>query len=115
MEYLFSYGTLQLKKVQLKTFGRVLEGKTDDVQGYIFRKIKIENRDVLRVSQKSFHPILIPSTKKLDRLAGTVFKLTPSELNKEDSDEVDDFRQIKVILKSRIERWVYVSKQRQEN
>ena len=56
MEYLFSYGTLQLKKVQLKTFGRVLEGKTDDVQGYIFRKIKIENRDVLRVSKKSFHP-----------------------------------------------------------
>ena len=59
--------------------------------------------------------ILISSTKKLDRLADTVFKLTSSELNKADSDEVEEYRHIKVILKSRIERWVYFSKQGQEN
>lgn len=34
MEKLFSYGTLQLEQVQLDTFGRLLEGQADTLQGY---------------------------------------------------------------------------------
>lgn len=32
-EYLFSYGTLQLEKVQIESFGKILKGPKDTLQG----------------------------------------------------------------------------------
>ena len=34
MENLFSYGTLQYRKVQIETFGRILNGTNDILIGY---------------------------------------------------------------------------------
>jgi hypothetical protein len=47
MENLFSYGTLQQEKVQLDTFGRLLEEKRDVLQEYCISEIKIKDKSVI--------------------------------------------------------------------
>lgn len=42
-EYLFSYGTLQKKKVQMEVFGRKLHGSTDILKGH--KTVTIEIKD----------------------------------------------------------------------
>ncbi|WP_330997053.1 hypothetical protein [Burkholderia stagnalis] len=39
-ERLFSYGTLQLEQVQLTTFGRKLDGQSDEMPGYALSMLK---------------------------------------------------------------------------
>ncbi|WP_412850808.1 hypothetical protein ACL0VS_01630 [Chryseobacterium sp. PMSZPI] len=50
MVYLFSYGTLQKKQVQLETFGRVLQGEKDILSGYKLNMLEITDIEVLRKS-----------------------------------------------------------------
>jgi len=57
--YLFSYGTLQLKKVQLENYGRELKGKEDSLLNYKLAKLKIVDEDVLKKSGKEYHPIAL--------------------------------------------------------
>ena len=47
---LFSYGTLQNKEVQLKTFGRVLVGYPDELLHYTIEMLEIQNKDVVAVA-----------------------------------------------------------------
>ena len=54
MESLFSYGTLQQKNVQLKNFGRILDGFKDVLQKYILKEIEITDESVLKISNKRF-------------------------------------------------------------
>jgi len=110
MECLFSYGTLQQENVQLKNFGRILEGSKDVLQKYILKEIEITNDSVLKISNKKFHPILFFSNNEKDEVHGTVFKITSSELFQADIYEVDDYERIKVTLKSGARSWVYVGK-----
>ena len=58
MEYLFSYGTLQLKSVQLANFGRELTGKPDTLLEYAIEQVEITDERVLRESGQKYHPIL---------------------------------------------------------
>lgn len=58
MELLFSYGTLQLERVQLKTFGRLLRGTKDILVSYSISKIEISDEDVIATSGERYHPIL---------------------------------------------------------
>lgn len=51
-ELLFSYGTLQQEEVQLATFGRKLEGKLDQLLGYVLSMLKIRDPHVLATSGK---------------------------------------------------------------
>ena len=110
MECLFSYGTLQQENVQLKNFGRILEGSKDILQKYILKEVEITDESVLKISNKKFHPILFFSNNEKDEVHGTVFKITSSELFKADDYEVDDYERIEVILKSGIKSWIYVGK-----
>ena len=110
MEWLFSYGTLQQKNVQLKNFGRILDGFKDVLQKYILKEIEITDESVLKISNKRFHPILFFTNNEKDEVRGTVFKITSSELLKADDYEVDDYERIETTLKSGIKSWVYVGK-----
>ena len=58
MENLFSYGTLQYRKVQIETFGRILNGTNDILIGYKLKELKIKNQDVINTSGKENHPII---------------------------------------------------------
>ena len=50
MELLFSYGTLQLEKVQMESFGRTLKGAKDAIPGYKLSTVEITDKDVLEKS-----------------------------------------------------------------
>ncbi|AXK53791.1 MULTISPECIES: gamma-glutamylcyclotransferase family protein [Pseudomonas] len=107
--YLFSYGTLQDKAVQLANFGRELSGSTDAMLGYEQSWVEITDPEVLAASGKTHHPILRPGAADSTPIAGTVFQITPEELAAADRYEVADYKRVSVTLASGIQAWVYVS------
>lgn len=107
--YLFSYGTLQDKAVQLANFGRELSGSKDAMLGYEQNWVEITDPEVLAASGKTHHPILRPGTADSAPIAGTVFQITPEELAAADRYEVADYQRVSVTLASGIQARVYVS------
>jgi gamma-glutamylcyclotransferase (GGCT)/AIG2-like uncharacterized protein YtfP len=107
-EHLFSYGTLQLAAVQLATFGRELQGQADEMPGYSLTMLEIQDPAVVLTSGKTHHPVVTYSGKAEDRVAGTVFTITPEELRHADKYEVSDYRRDRVLLASGAHAWVYV-------
>ncbi len=107
--YLFSYGTLQLSKVQLESFGRLLTGSPDILTGYKLSSLEITDESVLSTSEQKFHPIAIPSKEKNDSVPGTVFEISEEELLMADKYEVDDYKRVLVSLESGKEAWVYIT------
>ncbi|MBM7122018.1 gamma-glutamylcyclotransferase family protein [Dyella kyungheensis] len=107
-ELLFSYGTLQLERVQLASFGRVLEGEDDAMPGYRRTLIEITDPEVLRQSGEQFHPIVAPSDNPSDEVAGKVFRITAAELAAADRYEVADYQRVAVRLKSGKQAWIYI-------
>lgn len=105
---LFSYGTLQQEKVQLETFGRLLQGAPDALGGYRQDMVRITDPAVLAASGLDHHPIVQPSADPDDEVAGTVFEITAAELDAADAYEVSDYKRIEVRLKSGCDAWVYV-------
>ena len=110
-ENLFSYGTLQIEKVQLELFGRRLQGTGDAVRGYNISTIEISDEAVLSKSEQRVHLIAVPSNDKNNLINGTVFEITDEELRLADSYETEDYRRDKVRLESGKEAWIYVAAQ----
>lgn len=108
-ELLFSYGTLQLKKVQLSSFGRVLVGHKDELPNFKLEQLEITDPEVLAKSKKHFHPIAIPSANEKDVVPGMLFEITPMELAQADAYEVVDYKRIKATFKSGKQGWVYIA------
>lgn len=109
-EWLFSYGTLQKSKVQLESFGRLLEGYNDQLTGYYLGQLEIKDQAVLATSEQRFHPIAIASNNPSDFIEGMVFQVTDAELLNADRYEVDDYQRISVQLNSGKQAWVYVQR-----
>jgi gamma-glutamylcyclotransferase (GGCT)/AIG2-like uncharacterized protein YtfP len=109
MQYLFSYGTLQLKSVQLANFGRELIGKPDTLLKYAIENIEITDARVLEESGQKFHPILKFTGSISNEVEGTVFEITQQDLEKADAYEVSDYKRVSANLKSGLTCWVYVS------
>ena len=105
--FLFSYGTLQLEKVQLSSFGRKLIGHADTLQGYRLEQIEIVDPQVLSQSEQTFHPIAIPSNQN-DSVEGTLFEITDEELAQADAYEVEAYKRISTRFESGEKGWVYV-------
>ena len=108
MEKLFSYGTLQLRPVQIETFGRVLTGKKDTLIGYALSDVKIKDKAVIETSGTDIHPILKYSGNDEDRVEGTVFEITAAELAQADEYEVEEYLRVKATFHSGTRAWVYV-------
>jgi gamma-glutamylcyclotransferase (GGCT)/AIG2-like uncharacterized protein YtfP len=105
---LFSYGTLQDKKVQIAQFGRELRGRPDSIPGYRQRLLEITDPQVIATSGKTHHPIVEPSADPADEVSGSVFEITAQELAAADQYEVSDYERVSVKLKSGVQAWVYV-------
>ncbi len=108
--FLFSYGTLQKPKVQLESFGRLLEGHPDELVGYTLGQLEISDEAVLAASEQLYHPIAIPANNLNDSIQGMVFELTEAELQSADQYEVEAYQRISVILRSGKKAWVYVQR-----
>ncbi len=107
-EKLFSYGTLQQETVQLANFGRRLTGTPDAVLGYKMASVRITDEAVIATSGLAVHRILVPGNS-LDTVEGMVFEITTEELAAADEYEADDYKRVKLKLRSGKEAWVYVS------
>lgn len=105
---LFSYGTLQLEKVQLETFGRLLSGVADALPGYSRTMVRITDPAVIAASGADHHPIVAASGDPDDSVEGMVFEITTEELAAADTYEVSDYKRVDVVLKSGLRAWVYV-------
>lgn len=110
MNLLFSYGTLQKEKVQLETFGRILEGEKDFLLNYKLDYIEIFDEEVLKKSEQKFHPILTYSGNTNDKVEGVLFEITDEELQQADEYEVDSYKRIKTIFSSGKEGFIYIEK-----
>lgn len=109
MQKLFSYGTLQLEKVQLDTFGRKLTGVDDVLSRYKLDQIKIKDQEVLASSGVEYHPILKFTGNEKDLIEGVIFEITTEELEQADEYEAEDYKRVLETFKSGQQAWVYVS------
>ena len=105
---LFSYGTLQLERVQLETFGRRLTGAADALPGYGRTMVRITDPAVIAASGADHHPIVAASGDPEDSVEGMVFEITADELAAADTYEVSDYKRVEVVLKSGLRAWVYI-------
>lgn len=107
-ENLFAYGTLQTEAVQLSTFGRRLEGTEDALVGYRLEIIRIDDQEFVAASGTADHRNLEFTGDPADSVAGTVFKVSHSEIEHADSYEPEGYERVLVQLHSGLEAWVYL-------
>ncbi len=105
-EYLFSYGTLEKADVQLKLFGRPLNGAIDSLSGYRISEVEIADEAFLAKGEKSIQLTAIASAN--DRIDGTAFELSADELVIADSYEPAGYSRIEVTLVSGRKAWLYL-------
>lgn len=108
-ENLFSYGTLQNENVQIKNYGRLLEGKLDKLNGYTLSMIEITDAEVIALSGASHHPMVKYTGSVTDVVDGMVFEISADELKRTDEYEVDDYKRVQVSLGSGKKAWVYIN------
>lgn len=109
--FLFSYGTLQLEKVQIENYGRILKGVKDNLPNYKLDKIKITDKEVLEKSGNEFHPIAIRTGGPNDFIEGTIFEITETELKATDKYEVSNYIRVLETFLSGRQAWVYVARE----
>ncbi len=97
-----------LKKVQLETFGRLLQGQPDGLVGYRLSSVEITDPKVLAASGEAIHPMLVWTGDLNDQVEGMVFQVSQAELQQADAYEVSDYRRVEAVLRSGDQAWVYV-------
>ena len=105
---LFSYGTLQLREVQLANYGRELDGSPDVLLGH--RLIRLADRDpnAVRISGAKTHMVARHTGDPADRVPGVVYLLTAEELAETDRYEGSDYGRAVLLLESGRRALVYV-------
>ena len=104
---LFSYGTLQLPRVQRATFGRLLAGRPDALPGFALAPLTVIDAAAIAASGTAAHTIARATGDPADIVPGIVFAITPAELAAADRYEVDPIR-IEVRLASGARAFAYV-------
>ena len=105
---LFSYGTLQLREVQLATYGRSLEGTADALIGYRVEVLPDRDPDAVRISGTKTHMVVRETGNRNDRVTGVIFLLTVDELKATDRYEGSDYARAELVLESGRRAFVYV-------
>jgi uncharacterized protein YndB with AHSA1/START domain len=106
-ERLFAYGTLQLEAVQTATFGRQLTGTRDALPGFDLAPLEIQDEAVIAVSGKAQHTMARFTGRPSDVIPGTVFAVSPEEIQSADRYEVAAVKRVAVVLQSGARAWVY--------
>lgn len=100
MEFIFTYGTLQDKRIQLALFKRTLTGCADSLLGYALAENKMAG----------LYPVIYPTKENAVYLEGIVYEVNQDELDKADDYEGEEYQRMQVVLESGIRAWVYVGK-----
>lgn len=107
MPLLFSYGTLQRASVQMSTFGRLLEGRPDELVGFEQSLLRVEDAQFVATSGKTHHAIVKFNGRNDSRVRGTVFEVSDRELADADQYEPAGYKRVSAVLASGNEAWVY--------
>jgi hypothetical protein len=107
--WLFSYGTLRQREVQLAIFGRALDGRADVLPGYAVSPLRITDPGVIATSGTAHHTIARETGDPRDEVPGVVFRITLAELAGADAYEVADCKRVTVRLGSGVDAFVYVN------
>jgi hypothetical protein len=107
MPLLFSYGTLQQEAVQLSTFGRVLDGRPDELIGFEQSLLAVEDPQFVATSGKTHHAIVRFTGRADSRVHGTVFEVSEGELDNADRYEPAGYARVSAMLASGEQAWVY--------
>ena len=109
MPLLFSYGTLQDEDVQMRTFGRKLNGEKDLLHGFEPSLVPIQDAAVAQRLQRTHHDNVTPTGDDWSSVQGTALEVSEDELAKADAYESEfGYRRIEVALSSGKGAWVYV-------
>ncbi len=92
----------------MATFGRQLAGTSDALQGFELALLKIEDPMVVAISGKAHHTMAKFTGHASDVVSGTVFTVTPDEIQNADKYEVAAVKRVAVVLQSGIRAWAYV-------
>ena len=92
----------------MATFGRRLAGTSDVLQGFEVVRLKIEDARVIAISGKAQHTMARFTGRASDVISGTVFAVTPEEIQNADHYEVTAVKRVAVVLQSGVRAWVYV-------
>ena len=104
---LFSYGTLQMREVQLANYGRELEGTPDALVGYRLTSVPDRDPNAVRISGTRMHFVAQWTGNPGDRVPGVVFLLTAEELAATDRYEGTDYGRSELTLESGRRALVY--------
>lgn len=104
---IFSYGTLQMPRVQQELFGRLVRMDDDALLGFEAVPVEIDHPDVIEFSGSATHLGLVPGDPAA-RIAGKLLHVTEADLPALDDYEGDEYRRIEVDLESGTRAWVYV-------
>jgi len=99
MAYLFSYGSLQERRIQLELFDRELRGWPDEVSGFVLSKEKAYGA----------YPVLNETKNPAHRISGMVFELSEKELTKADVYEGEAYKRKEIELESGKRAWLYIA------
>jgi hypothetical protein len=105
---LFAYGTLRQENVQRAIFGRLLDGVADALPGFALSPLPIADPEVIAASGLAVHTAARPTGNEDDLIPGTLFLLSPAELEAADRYEVDEMVRIEAKLASGATAFVYV-------
>jgi len=108
MPLLFSYGTLQQADVQMSLFGRLLDGKPDELIGFEKSLFEIDDAD-FATSEKARHAIVKFNGRNDSRVSGTALDVSETELAIADDYEPPGYKRVSTTLASGKQAWVYAS------
>ena len=80
-------------------FGRRLTGTPDALPGAAEKLLVIEDPATIALSGKAQHSIAIFTGRASDSVAGTVFAVTPEEIQRADAYEVAEYSRVAVVLR----------------
>ena len=104
---LFSYGTLRQPEVQRAVFGREISGTPDALTGFVLATVEIDDPDVVEVSGKAVHSILLPGAGPA--IAGVALDILPEDLAPADAYETAAYARVVVTLASGRAAYAYVA------
>jgi gamma-glutamylcyclotransferase (GGCT)/AIG2-like uncharacterized protein YtfP len=108
---LFAYGTLRQENVQRATFGRSLDGRADALPGFALSPLEIADPAVIATSGLAVHTAARRTGNPDHVVPGTVFLITPTELDAADRYEVDEMVRIEAKLASGATAFLYVRRE----
>ena len=109
MPLLFSYGTLQQKKVQLTIFGRLLAGQADELPRFERASVRINDPKIEAELGTTHYASAVFNGNDASRVDGTVFEITEAELAAADLYEnASNYVRVAETLASGRHAWIYV-------